>query len=228
MKEYKDIIVLENDIEHIGLNRFLGMVLKNETVNVDMFWDFSSTFHYEREKSFERLKAINSDTLVLTNPSFVGSDNSFSGYLGLFLLLKQMNIKLDVAIIYYDGFFKYLIDFMYGESNYLKNQNNHRMLQEVLEFHTIYEIDFNNVNLNNGTIKNSSKLITWDNLNSYYFETHRKLPKTMMRVKATGEVYHLIYINKHVNNLEDMEFELLISETPFKSEKYTLNQIEKI
>lgn len=228
MKDYKKILVFENDSEHIGKNHFIKGIEKNETITFDMWWDFAMSFYWDSEKAFQRLKDIDSDTLVLSNPSFAGPGNSFSGYLNLFLKMKEMNIKLDMAVIYYNGFFNKLLHFLYSEQSYLKLQNNHRMLQEVLEFHNIYEIEYENVNLNRGNIKNSSKLITWESLAKYYFETHRRLDKTMVRVKATGEIYQIIYVNNHKDNPEDYEFELLVYETPFKSMHVKFNEIERV
>lgn len=225
MKKYNKILVFENDSEFQGLPYTLKLIQKAESIKFDAWYDFSVSFQRNQEDAFKRLSEIDTNTLCLSAPSFVGPGNSFGGYLGLFLELKELGIKLDLAITYYpDGFFTYLLKFLYDEQNYMKKQNNHRMLQEVLDFHNIYEIDMDNINLNDGNISNSHELITWENLMKYYFETHRKLERSKVRVRNTGEIYetHYVYVNK---NIDELEITLMIPDD--YNNKYKLTELER-
>lgn len=226
MINYKKILVFENDSERIGLPVAIDYIEKAENRNFEVWWDFSSSFHWDREAAFKRLSEINNETLVLSNPSFVGPGNSFSGYLGLFLKMKELGIKLNLAITYYpDSFFMYLLKFLYEEQNYLKKENNHRMLKEVLDYHNIYEIDMSNIIGNsNGVISNSYRSITWQHLMFYYYETHRK-NRAKLRIRATGEIYDAYYVNYHADTIDDMYITLMIPDD--YNNKYKLTELER-
>lgn len=212
MKEYKDILVLENDIKEVPY--ILERALNKEQVPIEYWYNFNYSFYHNSSENFLRLKNLSLDTLVVTNPSFVGADNQFSGYLNLFLKMKEHGIKLDIAIIYYPNFFTYLLRYLANEQNYMKKENNHRMIKEVLDYHNVYE--FSN------TISDSVK-ITYESLMEYYIETHKKLNITNCRIKATGEVYpaYFVYYADTLNG----SFINLYIENEYNN-KFTFDEIE--
>ena len=88
MKDYKNILVFENDTEFQGLPGNVKDILKHETVPYDVWFNFNYSFYHSSIENFERLSKLDNNTLVVTAPSFVGADNQFSRYIGLFLKLK--------------------------------------------------------------------------------------------------------------------------------------------
>jgi hypothetical protein len=221
MKDYNQILVLENDTEHMGLPSVVSDLLKNEPYKTDIWFNFSYSFYNKKEENFKRLSEISEDTLLVSYPSFVGLDNQFDKYLLLFFQLKTMNIKIDINIIFYEDFEIFLLKFLSEEKTYLKKERNHEILKEILDFHNIYVSPY----LSNVSFKESAKLITYDNLMFNYYETHRKLEVTKCKVKSTGEIYDAYYI-LYYKNFKETKITLKI-EGDFNN-SYRLDEIEKI
>lgn len=217
MKNYNKILVFENDSNE--LSYLANQVLREETVPVENWFDFNSSFYHNKEENFKRLAAIDKDTLIVSNPSFVGAENQFTGYLYLFLKLKDLNIKLDIAIVYHESFLVYLLKFLSEESNYLKKESNHKLLREVLDFHTVYEIDNKTYN-----IKESFQL-TYERLMKHYVESHRKLAPTKFRVNETGAEYTVAYVYYH-KELADTKIVLLIPDN--YSNEFSFDQLTRV
>lgn len=215
MKKYEKILVFENDIEQQGLPRQLKTLLKKEDVPTEVWYNFNYSFYHSSEDNFKRLSKL-SDTLVVTMPSFVGADNQFSRYINLFLKLKELNIKLNIAILYSSDFFVYLLKHLSSGSSYMKKEVNHKQLKEILDFHSIYKIESD---------IGTSILIDYDKLLESYFETHRKLEKTKVRVKATGEIYNVQYIY-YGDDFDSIDLTLEIENDYNNS--FKLNEIEKL
>ena len=216
MINYKRILVFENDLEHQGLPRQLKTLLNKEDVSYDVWYNFNYSFYRSAEENFKHLSELPEDTLVVTEPSFVGADNQFSRYINLFLKLKELNIKLNIAILYSSDFFVYLLKHLSIETRYMKKEVNHKQLKEILDFHSIYKIESD---------IGTSILIDYDKLLESYFETHRKLGKTKVRVKATGEIYNVQYIY-YGDNFDSIHLTLEIENDYNNS--FKLNEIEKL
>lgn len=179
--ENTKILVLEND--HKEIPSWLSSALGKRVY--DVWYDFSMSFHWDREGSFERLKNLDKDVLLVTTPSFAGQDNQFSGYLLLFSKLKDMGISVNLAIMYTESFYVYLLKFLSDEQGALKKENNHRLLKEVLDFHTVYEIPF--IDYVPHDLSDMTP-ITYARLMQNYIETHRKLNPTEF-VYKDGNTY---------------------------------------
>lgn len=228
MKAFKNILVLENDNE---VPSYISTILGLISAPKDYWYNFIWSFYHNRDENMKRLGSIPEDTLLFAAPSFVGAENQFSGYLNLFLQLAESGKKLDIAVVYYDGFFMYLLKFLYKESNQLKNENNHRMLKEVLDFHNIYEVDFHNLDfdeLEEKGLASQSKRITYEALAEFYFDAHRK-SNTKIRIKDNGKVKDLIHVNYFCDRPEDIKLELGDKSADFfTSSEYELHEIERV
>lgn len=211
---YRNILVVENDIKEIPLA--LKYKLKNIEVPVEYWYNFKYSFHFNSEENYNRLENTqNTNTLLVSNPSFVGVDNRFEHYVILFLKLKELNIKLNFAVLYTDNFYMYLLKFLANESNITKKENNHKMLKEILDFHIIYEID-NEIS--------DAKHITYESLIENYIETHRRKPD-QIKIKETGEIYDAYYIN-YSETIEESYITLKIPND--YNNQFKLNEIEKV
>lgn len=228
MINYTKIVVFENDSEFQGLPYIMNILQSNETVKFDVMWNFSNLFLQKNiEETFKKLSEIdNTNTICLANPSFVGAGNSLENYFTIFLKLKELNVKLNLAIIYNEGFFIKLLKFLYKEDNYLKKQNNHRILKEILDFHDIYELDSSDINLKKAKISETYKKVNFDDLLKYYVESHRKLERTKFKIKSSGEVYNCVYVNHHIDNLDELKVTLEIPNDYNNS--YFLNELERL
>jgi len=228
MKAFNNILVLENDLE---VPSYINHILELVNVPKDYWYNFIWLFYHSRDENMKRLGSIPEDTLLFAAPSFVGAENQFSSYLNLFLQLAEAGKKLDIAVVYYDGFFMYLLKFLYKEHSKLKNENNHRMLKEVLDAHNIYEIDFKNLDfdeLEEKGLSSQSKRITYEALAEFYYDAHRT-SNTKIRIKDNGKIKDLIHVNHYCDRPEDIKLELGDkSATVFTSSKYMLYEIERI
>lgn len=219
MKAFNKIVVFENDDHELSYlaTKAIQAVNKNNA-EVEPWFNFHISFTWDKEKAFGRLKQISSEdkTIVITNPSFAGPDNAFTNYLLLFLKLKEMNIKLDVGIIFYDGFITFLLEFLNDETNGAKKANNHRILKEVLDFHNIYEIEDDSFNVIH---------LTYDYLMQFYLERHHALGIDKCRIKATGEIYDVYAVYYH-KDYKKAEITLRIESDC--NNKYSFGELEKI
>lgn len=214
MKNYKNILVQENDSKEIPC--YLQNVLRKETVDINYWYDFSMSFYRNNDGSFKRLHNVTSDTLMISAPSFVGLGNEFEGYLMLFLKLKELGTRVTLAIIYTDNFFVMLLNFL-TMGNALKKKNNHELLKEVLPFHTIYEIKY--TGMSNDSLSDVTH-ITYELLMAYFYET-----KMMVKVVATGEIYE-VYRVYYVDPVENTDIVLRIESNP--NNKFKPEEIERI
>lgn len=210
MKDYSKILVFENDHESQGLNMVISKIKNSEDVPFEVWWQFNGSLMRDLEDSLERIQNIDTNTVVLANPSFVGAENSLSGYIILMMKLKELGKRLDIAIVYQDGFLKYLKDEYIGRAgNDLKKENNERLLREVLDFHNVYEIDYEDIRQDGRNILNSSKLILFtDNSPEYYIDDS-------YLTEPIKYVYHLQY-NKH--------FKLKTGESKTSHDRISLSQ----
>ena len=211
---YDKILVVENDMKEVPY--ILNKILNKVDLPIDYWFNFNYSFYHNSAESFKRLNKLNEKTLIVSNPSFVGADNQFSRYINLFLKLKELNIKLNIAILYSSDFFVYLLKHLSSESSYMKKEVNHKQLKEILDFHSIYKIESD---------IGTSILIDYDKLLESYFETHRKLEKTKVRVKATGEIYNVQYIY-YGDDFDSIDLTLEIENDYNNS--FKLNEIEKL
>ena len=92
------ILVLENDIEPQGLPHLLRRTLKYSPVPYNVWWWFSQYVIQHPEDSLRRFSEIQSDTLLLSQPSFAGWDNAFEDKMDLFVTLMEKGIKSIVYI----------------------------------------------------------------------------------------------------------------------------------
>ena len=224
-KTFNKILVVENDNKEVPfiLNKILNKVnLPNE---IEYWFNFNYSFYHNSEENFKKLAKLDENVLIVSNPSFVGADNLLERYINLFLKLKELNIKLNFAILYPDNFYLYLLKFLSSEQNYTKKENNHRMIKEILDYHTIYEVPYSDLN---EELISQSSIITYESLMSNYIETHRKCPDKF-RVKKTDEVYdaYMLYFGNK-NKLEDIEITLKIPNDYNNKFKLSGNEVEKI
>jgi len=232
MKNFNKILVIEND--SVEISYLAQFAIKNEKVAIEKWLNFNNSFVHNKEENFKRLANLK-DTLVVANPSFVGADNQFGSYLLLFYKLKELGIKLDIAIIYNESFRVYLLNFLVNSNNNAsKKTSNMQLLKDVLEFHNIYEIihdvyDAKNTIVDN-TIEESSIIISWQSLMYDYVETDRHLGRTKFKIKTTGEIYEAYYINyketDYVNSMRSSNVTLFIEDQPNNS--FKLSELEKI
>ena len=216
---YDNILVVENDIKETPY--ILNKILSKVDLPIDYWFNFNYSFYHNSEENFKRLASLNEKTLIVSNPSFVGADNLLERYINLFLKLKELNIKLNFAIIYPDNFYMYLLQFLSKEDNYMKKENNHRMIKEILDFHLIYEIPYGDLD---EELISQSRIITYDSLMDNYIETHRKYPDRI-KVKESGEIYDAYYVY-YENTLEESEISLIIPND--YNNKFKLTEIEKL
>lgn len=199
------IYVLENDPKEIP------SWLVNSLGDRDyaIWYDFNISFHWDSEAAFKKLASFKVDDLLVTSPSFVGADNSFSSYLLLFYKLKEMGVKLRLAVLYTEeSFYTYLLNFLSAESNYLKKEENIRKVKEILEFHVLYEIPYINYcasDLSEMVHISSEKIFT------DYVETHRRLECT--KFIYNDKIYPAYYIH-YKTPIGDSEIVLYIEEDP--------------
>jgi hypothetical protein len=221
MKKYNKILVLENDSKNVPGH--LRNVLDRETVDIEYWYDFHMSFHWDKQKAFDRLMNLDSDTLLVCAPSFAGPDNSFDSYLMIFLKLKDAGKHVDIAVIYPDCFQTYLLQFLSNSyNNALSRKNNLEMLKEVLDFHSLHEITYS-MKLEDGlhnTVHITNELLMQD-----YLETSSKLGRSKCEILETGEVFE-VYSVYYSNPICDTEVSLYIEERP--NNKYTLKQLKKI
>lgn len=220
MINYNNILVLENDPKEIP--SWLKTVLDKEQVCIDTWFDFNISFHWDKAKAFGRLLSLTHETLLVSTPSFAGDGNSFEHYLSLFLKLKDLDKKINLAILYPDNFYILLLKFVSADSNALKKQNNLERIKEVLDFHSIYEINYSASSKDN---LQDNVHITFDYLMENYFETHQKLGRTKVMIIETSEVFEVYYVYYH-ESIEKTELVLYIESDP--NNKYKLNQIKKL
>jgi hypothetical protein len=220
MIKYNKILVLENDSNIVP--SYLSNVLNKEQVNIEYWYDFSISFHWDEEKAFKRLMSVSDDTLLVCSPSFVGAGNSFDGYLMVFLKLKDLGKNINIAVLYPDNFYVYLLKFLSDHNtNTLKRKNNLRILKEVLDFHNLYEITYSTKFDEN---INESVHITFDYLMLNYFETNKQVGKTKCKIISTGEEFE-VYSIYYKDPLEESEIVLYIEDKP--NNKYSLKEITK-
>lgn len=162
---YDKILVVENDMKEVPY--ILNKILNKVDLPIDYWFNFNYSFYHSSVESFKRLNKLNEKTLIVSNPSFVGEDNQLSRYITLFLKLKELNIKLNFAIIYPENFYMYLLNFLSNEQNYMKKENNHRMIKEILDFHLIYEIPYGDLR---EELISQSSIITYESLMDNYIK----------------------------------------------------------
>jgi len=222
MKKYDKILVLENDSARVPGH--LDNVLQHETVDLEYWYDFSMSFYWDKDKAFERIMDVPGTTLLVCAPSFVGADNTLEGHMLLFQKLIQLGKKLDIAIIYPDNFYMMLLGYMSDNNvSHLKKQNNIDTIREVLTMHNVYEIPYTH-SYSYDRISNSTH-ITFDTLLPNYFETNKKIGRTVCEVIATGEIYD-VYSVYYGESLEETDVVLYIESEP--NNKFKLSQIRKL
>ena len=219
--DYDKILVVENDNKEVPF--VLEKILNKVDLPIDYWFNFNYSFYHNSAENFKRLAKLNEKTLIVSNPSFVGADNLLERYINLFLKLKELNIRLSFAIIYPDNFYMYLLKFLTKEQSYMKKENNHRMIKELLDFHIIYEIPYGDLS---EELISQSSIITYDSLMDNYIETHRKYPDKF-KVKETGEIYEAYFISfGESKTIEDIEVTLKIPND--YNNKFKLTEIEKL
>lgn len=216
---FDNILVVENDIKEVPF--LLKKILKNIELPIDYWYNFNYSFYHNSAENFKRLAKLSEKTLIVSNPSFVGADNLLSRYISLFMKLKELNINLNFALIYPNNFYLYLLEFLSNEYNYDKKQNHHRMIKEILDFHNIYEIPYDDLDED---LISQSKHITYESLMENYFESHRK-HADKVKIKETGEIYSVNYVY-YGNSLDKCELTLNIPNDYNNSFKF--NEIEKL
>jgi len=128
-----NISIIENDST---LPHILKSFILNYNINVQSYWfNFSCDLHNNYENVLSSLKYTDETVLILTNPSFVGDNNSFEQYLFLLYKLIDKN-KLNFLIIN-DELMDIINEFV-SEGNDKKQEHNRNFINEILNYHNIY------------------------------------------------------------------------------------------
>jgi len=222
----KKFLILENDIEQQGLPDFLQDVLDiNKEIPYKVWWWFGEDVRQNPEKSFERFSNIDSDTFILTNPSFVGYGNSFEGKLNLFCKLMELGIKIRIGVIYYPDFYWFLVKWLHDRGCYVGSQKEKdkeiAKLKACLDYHEIYSIKFDTI-LNDVPIKEAIKRLTWGWLSELYF-------KDKSTVYHKGVKREVGYVHINENNPEKSEIKLVkkLSKTSYTHEGVLISEIKR-
>ncbi len=198
MKDFNKILVLENDIEHQGLPDQIDNVIHSIGKPHDVWWWFGEDVRQNTERSLKRFAEITPDTLVMTQPSFVGYGNTFEGKLALFAKLAEMNVRLMLGIVYYPDFYLYVLYWLHR----LDKKERERyipMLKLALESHEIYCVDWMEIYVHNAKFSDCIKQLTWEDISKNYYD--KKIDR--VRIKSTGEVFKIGYVSIDKEKLED-------------------------
>lgn len=216
MKQFEKILVLENDWKEVP-RQVTKYIERSLNTPHEIWFNFNYDLIGNYEAGIKRLVEESNKSYFVSAPSFVGSDNQFEKYLFIFYKLKELDASIHIDLLFFDGFISYLMDFLSDGYNYSKKQQNHAILKEILDFHTITEVHVR-------TFERTH--ITWDLLMSYYLETN-KSNRDNVRIKATGEIYpvYCVYYNSY-NDMDNSKVTLLIEDQPNNS--YLLSEVEKI
>lgn len=220
MNNFKQVLVLENDLEQNGVPSWLKREIESINLPTEYWYDFRMTLYRYKQLSMERFLNLSEDTLLLSAPSFVGYDNSFESYVHLFYQLKELNKSVNLAIVFPEGFFMYLLHYLSDEDNLSKKEQRHRILKDILDFHNIYEIEF---------LGDNVQKITYENLVSFYYERHRQKREQVI-IKETNEIVDVVYVSyPKSNNFDDIRITIInpLDETE-RNVDYNIHQIEKI
>jgi len=214
MKNFKSILVLENDSEFQGVPRILAEYLKQFDCEIIYWYDFSRDVEVYTESSIKRLKAISSDVYIVCYPMFIGA--AFDNYMTLLYTVAKTT-SLNIGVVqtdYGDSLEQRLLNYMYDGYNKSKRQRSIEILEKVLTSHNIYSVvtDFE---------EHKTEYIDFDNIIQYYFETDRKNPDKV-KIKESGEVYNVVYVNTFLD-----DFYLTLNIPDDYNNKYKLNEIER-
>jgi hypothetical protein len=226
MKKIKKVLILENDSEFQGFPDVIKDFLEdNPKLEVDKWFWFGEDVRQNPIKSLERFASVKDDTMVLTYPSFVGHGNSFEGKLSVFAQLMKHNVKLKMTIIFYPDFYWYLVKWMHDGYDPRKKKADIEILKSVLQFHEIYTLKHHDVRRSHKEV-DFKKLprLTWSDLEKNYFQR-----KEVVRVKATGKEYPLMYIHINLDEPEKSSVSLDLNKNVYtNADDLKLSEIEKI
>lgn len=199
MKDFTKFLILENDIEHQGLPDTLKRITEAWTeIPYEVWWWFSEDIRQHADQCLDRFKNLEPGTVILSNPSFAGYGNSFTGKLHLFAVLKSQGIKLDMVIVYYPNFFDYVLNWFYETASKPKveREKQRNLLKEVLEYHNVTYVTFEA--LTDATIRakelpeffSITTPLTYELIiDKYYSE------KSKVRQISTGRIVEVFYVS---------------------------------
>lgn len=186
MTEISRILVLENGSEKQGLPFNVKKTIQKDGGRSHKAWfDFGIDIRTTPKESIAEFAAQTPDTLILSQPSFVGWDNSFDDKLHLFKKLKDLNIKLTVAVIYQPNFYWFVIKWLSDLSDMKKKyrEASKTLLKECLEFHNIHYILPYDACNQKKSLADCMIPLTWEYLVQNYYEKGDKI-----KINATGKV----------------------------------------
>ena len=200
MNNIKKFLILENDIQHQGLPYILTDCLETiPEIPYDVWYWFGEDVRQNPEKSFARFAAVESETLILSYPSFVGYGNSFEGKLHLFKVLKDKGIKLNLALMKYPDFYWYVVKWMNDDNhNPKKKAEEIEVLKKVLDYHTIGYFTYNDIVIHEKPFFESIKDITWESLEGYYYPRKSKCKEI-----STGVIREVNHVYIKEDKVED-------------------------
>ncbi len=222
----KKFLILENDTPHQGLPDMLTDCLEMiSDVPYDVWYFFNVDVQNHPKESLARFAAVESDTLILSYPSFVGYGNSFEGKLRLFKTLKDKGIRLNLAIMKYPDFYWYLVKWVNDENyNPKKKKEEIEILKEVLDFHSIGYFRYDDVVIREIPFFEAIKSITWESLELYYYPRKSKVKEI-----STGIVREVEYVFIREDNVEYSEVECRHEDpTIFNGVRLKLIDVEKV
>ncbi len=229
MIEFDKILFLENDIRHIGLPDVLKDCAEIENVPYDTIFSFSQEMNSNPNQVADTITSLNENLLVVAYPSFVGYGNSFEGKLSVLSFFMSKGIKLNLAIVFGDDFYLYLVNWI----NNLDKKNRVfyiLMLESILKYHTVYYVTFYSIYGDGLKINDTAKKLNYDDVIKYHFPRRSKF-----KVLATGEELITDYVSIDKNDFEKCHV-LSYYESDedngrgklWKEKKYKLSEIEKI
>lgn len=199
MENIKNITILENDTlhEHCQLSRVLKDYIKTyKDIKFDIWEWFSQDTIQNKEQSIARLKTLSKDEnhIFLTHPSFIGYDNTFSGWVWFMDKLRENGIKLKLYVIFgnkEEDLLGYVLKYIQDEKGYSTFKDNMEELKNALLGHEIHYTTYDKSSsayLDDKDMFETFSLLTYDDVKN---RLHKKGDK--VRIKSTGEVKEVIY-----------------------------------
>lgn len=218
MQNFKKLLILENDTQSQGLPEMLEDCINNQKLPYNVWWWFNQSIIQKPEESFKTFSEIDSETLLVSYPSFAGYGNTFESKIYLFDKLKEQNIKLNIAILYYPSFYWFLIKWLHNISPSItgdkEKQKVIKVFKEVIEYHNISFFTYDK------PLLESINRITWQTLEPNYFYRDQKL-----KIKSTGEIINFFSICVNENKPENTKITYL---EELENDKYTFNDSLRI
>lgn len=186
--------ILENDEENDwkGLDRGLKHIMDlNPQIKFDIWYRFSSSFHWAKEENMKRLAELGQDKdhFFLTYPSFIGYDNKLDGWVWLFnKLTVDYGFKSKFLITYYGDLWYELLELMHENRN--EDREN---IKNVLNNNEVFCTKYVDVQLYDSFEEIEFYQITYESLVNNLYKRGEKV-----RIKESGKICEVVY--QHVGD----------------------------